>query len=62
MEYVINTIWESDKEMSSKLVSDILSAADENVKNNVKNLHNDPVLIPVESLNHCKYFSSLLIF
>ena len=40
MEYVINTIWESDKEMSSKLVSDILSAADENVKNNVKNLHN----------------------
>ena len=40
MEYVINTIWESDKEMSSKLVSDILSAADENVKNNEKNLHN----------------------
>jgi len=40
MEYVINTIWESDKEMSSKLVSDILSAADENVKNNVENIHN----------------------
>ena len=39
MEYVINIIWESDKEMSSKFVSHILSAADENVRN-TENLHN----------------------